>query len=99
MSHSPEPWSKYEGEPWGKGYHGYFKIVDADGHHVATVLTNTVDGKEVVGYDLNAHRIVACVNACHGISTEQLAKGVMSIAPFQNKAYLKYRSPFSKETK
>jgi hypothetical protein len=66
MSHSPEPWIalKSGGEPWE-----HRVIQAADQGSVASMLGNTLAFREA-----DAERIVAAINACRGIPTEELAK-------------------------
>ena len=65
--HTPEPWrtAARSGFP--------FHIDDARGESVAMMLADD-DHDEQRGLD-NARRIVACVNACAGIPTDQLESG------------------------
>lgn len=70
MSHTPEPWSVAE------------ESFDNDGIHESVI--RGLDGRAAIAVTLefgannpgmreaNARRIVACVNACEGISTELL---------------------------
>jgi hypothetical protein len=60
--HTPEPWSVYEGE----NIHG---VLDSEGKHLAEMWQ-----RKQYNSLANARRIVACVNACEGISTETLEK-------------------------
>jgi hypothetical protein len=62
VSHTKEPWVTEEAEP---SRHGSFYILESDGNRaIGRIFDN--NGKE------NARRIVACVNACSGTSTEWL---------------------------
>lgn len=67
MSHTKEPWVA---ERTGKAFH---RILAADGRPVAANVggghENPLTPEEL---EDNARRIVACVNACAGISTENL---------------------------
>lgn len=65
MSHSPEPWVE--------AYSTVF--TDTDRSHNRDLMV--ADCRKGVSASLareNARRIVACVNACRGISTERLEK-------------------------
>ena len=81
--HSPEPWEWRRGEvsnadnsnqQWAEGSLG--KIVGADGIEVCSFgYASSIipaDGNEPT--EANRRRIIACVNACKGISTETLEK-------------------------
>jgi hypothetical protein len=73
--HSPEPWrvEKRGSEGW------YYSIVDALGKEVIQVAgsdpahkwgdAGTLDISEA-----DAHRVVACVNACAGMSDDELKR-------------------------
>lgn len=65
MTHSPEPW-KLETPPSDK----WVQIVDANGKVVDDDLPRPA--KPLLMEDFE--RIVACVNACAGIPTEDLSK-------------------------
>lgn len=69
--HSPEPWSQRE-FPVGMEFDGYFRIVDATEHHVATVPSSTMHGEPIGDGPSNARRILACVNALAGVPDEVL---------------------------
>jgi len=69
IQHTPEPW-KYEGEDdgdfvvWGASPNDDF---------IGNVGARIKEMMVIIDLDLaNARRIVACVNACSGITTEQL---------------------------
>lgn len=73
QSHTPEPWqASYEGnDEW---------VVISDGKKwksVAETRANREGAGEVSAEEAkaNARRIVACVNACAGIPTDQLTPG------------------------
>lgn len=69
MSHSPEPW-KYEA--WCDGP---VQIVDATGAPVVGVVVEFNGfAKPVMPQVSDLDRIVACVNACQGVSTHELIK-------------------------
>ena len=72
--HTPEPWilpSEIIGED---------RIIESEDMAViATVHTYTDFGKKPAR-DANARRIVVCVNACKGISTETLENNCIDIA-------------------
>jgi hypothetical protein len=69
--HSPEPWTRYDADtelPYaGSSVSGPACIVDADGNAVVPDTAWIPSG-----FDID--RIVACVNACRGISTENLVR-------------------------
>ncbi len=65
MTHSPEPWAiskPFPGESGGK----CVEITGIHAHYYRGVDWNTDEEK------VNAARIVACVNACCGWTTEEL---------------------------
>jgi len=64
--HTKEPWHT------GKGML-QLNIYDVDSHGVATALQHRIEA------EANARRIVACVNACAGISNEQLEDGKLDV--------------------
>lgn len=63
--------AKHTAEPWHVGQHG-LSIYDQYGWGVAGVTKHPhqVSGERTA----NARRIVACVNACRGLSTDELEK-------------------------
>lgn len=74
MSHSKEPWSSLP-----SGEVGQCRVIRcAEDGTVACLECHKVEA--------NANRIVACVNACHGLSTESLEKGDFDFTtrPFAN---------------
>lgn len=67
MNHTPEPWEHIgNGDIQGREDNGY----GAGNVDVCSVYMRTVEGRS----EANARRIVACVNACAGISTENLVQ-------------------------
>ena len=67
MDHTPEPWNIFsnavEGEPWH-----VMGIL-----HIATCTEQSPHDRRFDGVSkANARRIVACVNACVGLKTEDL---------------------------
>ena len=78
--HTPEPWRTAERSGFP------FHVDDARGESVAMMLADD-DHDEQRGLD-NARRIVACVNACAGISTENLEdnKPIIELARAYNEA-------------
>ena len=58
--HTPEPWRANAAQA---------DIEGPDGEEVAVCYCNDDDGSDAIA---NARRIVACVNACAGIPTEEL---------------------------
>ncbi len=66
MKHTKEPWKVDEKE-------SMFITDLEDSETIAECLCNDSDGT----YKLNAERIVACVNACQGITNEALKAGVV----------------------
>lgn len=64
MSHSPEPWYIIHGGLIGEGC-----LVDKDGNFIAG---HSSDEGSFNLDDPNYERIVACVNACAGIPTDEL---------------------------
>lgn len=75
MNHTPEPWTlskPFRGDAGGK----CVSITGVHSHYYESVDYNTEQEKA------DAERIVACVNACQGLSTESLllvAQGKASI--------------------
>lgn len=71
-------------EPWSHAYRENSKgmcaeeVFDTDGNVIATMAWHQVKSGNVTTTDreANAHRIVACVNACAGINTEKLTRWV-----------------------
>lgn len=84
MSHTKEPWTGKVDGKYNSNHSWYF---DNESSSVATAAPIWAGGKPVAfavatGHNLdelvaNASRIVACVNACAGISDDELANGVM----------------------
>lgn len=67
MNHTPEPWEHTgNGDIQGREDNGY----GAGNVDICSVYLRTVEGRT----EANARRIVACVNACVGISTDTLEK-------------------------
>jgi hypothetical protein len=65
MIHTQEPW-----------YVAHHQFIYADGHLLIgqTACPNALSDNPVATQAINAERIVACVNACAGISTETLVE-------------------------
>lgn len=63
--HTPEPWSAEPGYGYGRSFSAWGICAADDAVAVTTLLGNETD-------QTNARRIVACVNACRGFSTEYL---------------------------
>lgn len=70
MSHTKEPW--YTSDEGGN-----FRVMAADENGGYTLADMCSDDQEA-----NARRIVACVNACEGIDTESLERGVSDWSVF-----------------
>ncbi len=73
QEHTAEPWKT----AYRKSVLGGFgqEVFDADGNTIATMAWYAVEiapGHTGTNREANARRIVACVNACSGISTEKL---------------------------
>jgi hypothetical protein len=71
--------SKFADEPWSNG------IVIIDGDPVTAVQDSYGDeicnmGNSLLDEEANARRIVACVNACRHLSTEQIEAGDLDYA-------------------
>lgn len=64
MSHTKEPW-------YASDEDGNWRVMAADENGGYTLADMCSDDQEA-----NGRRIVACVNACEGISTESLERGV-----------------------
>ena len=75
MEHTKEPWS-YDG-------HSGIAAVGSDQFN-GGYFTAEVMGPDK---DANARRIVACVNACAGIPTEELERGPTNIVELMDKAW------------
>lgn len=75
MSHTPEPWTIGKSSGGAKNH-----AICADWRIIAHVNGNGYPAG--IGWspesEADALRIVACVNACKGISTEALEKGIVS---------------------
>lgn len=73
-SHSPEPWSAVE--RLDSDGDKYQTIFDASGREVTNTTTHGMDccdcGAVLAMFDCDIARIVACVNACAGITAEDL---------------------------
>jgi hypothetical protein len=67
-AHTPEPWSVDTND-------GFLVTADSDGGMVA--VTETEDRNDATCH-ANALRLVAAVNACKGLSTESLERGVVA---------------------
>ena len=65
--------SKHTPEPWYCQDNGtYFDIYgDNDQQRIGDTCASSCDGNRGLG-DINARRIVACVNACEGMETEHI---------------------------
>ena len=63
--HTPEPWSAKPGYGYGRSFSAYGICAADDAVAVTTLLGPEID-------QANARRIVACVNACRGFSTQYL---------------------------
>jgi hypothetical protein len=76
MSHSPEPWRIEDRKD--SDYDKYVTILDANNVEVIEGGLSGEDCCACAGHPamlpIDAERIVACVNACRGIPTEELAK-------------------------
>lgn len=77
--HTPEPWAT----EYRERHDGTFaqEIFDADGETIAILAWHPVrlDGWTKTDREENARRIVACVNACRGLPTDELEqKGLIS---------------------
>ena len=72
MSHTPEPW-----EVWTSNSHIRISSCGRDGDVCCATIAS--DGMAVLSISIaDAERIVACVNACAGISTEALEEAARS---------------------
>lgn len=69
MNHTKEPWRTYKGNT--------HEIFANDGDFIASSEECHVGHNEA---EANAKRIVACVNACAGITNEALEAGVVKCA-------------------
>jgi len=72
QQHSPEPWH-YEQTCMGGGYN-YFSFCDGENK----CIMKPADYSRVRLRDVDAERLVTCVNACQGISNEDLLAGVVA---------------------
>jgi len=81
MEHTKEPWkTAYRRRPSNEMM--YQEIFDSNGKTIAILTWYPVKIDEyttATNREENARRIVACVNACVGISTEDLERGYISI--------------------
>lgn len=84
MNHTKEPWEA-KADP---SYYGIVSEICAMEKFIAS-LGGVCSPDEV---EANARRIVACVNACAGITTEALESGL--IKHLLNDAYMRTLNPF-----
>ena len=63
--HTPEPWQVFEDDP---------RAIVTKENPMLSLLSVGEDGLAIMYEEADARRIVACVNACEGISTEYLEK-------------------------
>lgn len=78
QKHTPEPWATdYRERPDGMFAQ---EVFDANGETIATLAWFPVDSGvgTTTNREANARRIVACVNACIGVSNGELAMTTMS---------------------
>lgn len=77
--HTPEPWAT----DYRERHDGMFaqEVFDANGETIATLAWFPVDSGvgTTTNREANARRIVACVNACAGVSNGELAMTTMSV--------------------
>jgi hypothetical protein len=71
MNHTKEPWSLKEVANYS-GRIKYLVPVDSENMSLLTIVENERAVFPAICEDEDARRIVACVNACAGISTENL---------------------------
>lgn len=64
MKHTKEPWTYNERTD---------RLIDAHGNNIAVMFYSVSDDETLA----NAQRIVACVNACAGITNEALDAGIV----------------------
>jgi len=95
MDHTLEPWriGGRDGRAWTitdeRSTHAAFPVIFGKyGNRIANI-----DSHEAESGDANARRIVACVNACAGITTEelenrQIKEGTMQEFVYQNEGLL-----------
>ena len=65
--HTPEPWQVFEDDP---------RAIVTKENPMLSLLSVGEDGLAIMYEEADARRIVACVNACAGISTENLEDNV-----------------------
>lgn len=93
MKHTKEPWGVVSDLP----VYGIYSESE-DRHIVQTINQNNykthAKSKENIGIQNfeDAERIVACVNACEGITTEALKKGIVSDSVGLHKTILKRKT-------
>ena len=77
--YTPEPWQVFEDDP---------RAIVTKGNPMLSLLSVGEDGLAIMYEEADARRIVACVNACAGISTENLEDNlpVKELARRYNKA-------------
>jgi len=83
--HTPEPWETdliYVVASDPKGIHPDIYIAEIAHEDSEGLIASSAE------QEANGHRIVACVNACEGISTEALEQGVIQEMLDVMKAYL-----------
>ena len=68
MNHTKEPWYALQNKKWGNAD---YRISNKENDEWANF------GQIAYASELNAKRIIACVNACAGITNEALEAGVV----------------------
>lgn len=76
MSHTKEPWEY-------RANSRYYEI-DSPDKRIGDTCASSCSGDMQLGKD-NARRIVACVNACAGLSTEELEERGLASVTFKRK--------------
>ncbi len=78
MSHTKEPWEHINNDV-------FYEIVSYEPYQwVGDTCGSSCGGNVLLG-EANARRIVACVNACAGLSTEELEERGLSSVTFKRK--------------
>lgn len=75
MSHTPAPWKQTD--RFINEDDGEIIVYGADEDCVLSMMCTHIDSKALEKKRANARRIVACVNACENISTEDIEGGVI----------------------
>ncbi len=71
-------------EPWEYAANSHYHEVNGSDRRIGDTCASSCSGNWPLG-QANARRIVACVNACAGLSTEELEERGLSSVTFKRK--------------